>query len=149
MNKHRFFVLHIRQIIKAAIIVVIGFFVLLSLIYYFAGRNNERNTLSEVYYEYKRTFVPGTYRAKVYLNYKPTFIEVTVSYNEIVSVALDTLTENQEIFYPLILPTMTIIAEEVIKNQSLNLKLGYENNITGSLLLSAIHIALSEARVDF
>ena len=143
MGKPRIYVLHIRQILKASAVVVIGLLVLITIIYYFT--REDANLSAQGNLNTQQTFIPGTYRAKIYLSYKPVFVEVTVSEDEIMSVALNPLTENQEIFYPLLMPTMNIISQEILEKQNLNVTISYENKTTSHILVSAVYRALDEA----
>lgn len=144
MGKPKIFVLHARQIIKASIFAIIGFLVILALVYFLSP--NDGMTPTGMAYTEEINFIPGTYRAKIYLSYRPAFVEVTVDESEIIDVSLYPLTENQELFYPLLTPTMNAIAQEVLYNQALAFASTYENRATSDALLYAVYNALSQAR---
>ncbi|MCL1925015.1 MAG: hypothetical protein FWF50_05465 [Defluviitaleaceae bacterium] len=145
----KIFVLHIRQIIKLGIAVVIGLILIFTLLYMFLGRGGE--TMPAVYniegYEHKQagSFSPGSFTAYVPLNYQNAYVVVTVSENEITNIELAPLTENQVIFYPLLEITLENISEYILENQTLT----FENDIyaqtTSRVLINAIARAITEA----
>jgi len=145
----KIFVLHIRQIIKLGIAVVIGLILIFTLLYMFLGRTGD--TMPAVYnieaYEHKQSgsFSPGSFTAYVPLNYQNAYVIVTVSENEITNIELSPLTENQAIFYPLLESTLEDITEYILQNQSLT----FENEIyvqtTSRVLMNAIARAITEA----
>ena len=145
MGKPKIFVLHIRQIVKASIFAIIGFLVLLAIVYFFSPNDSPR---AEVTYTQETGFIPGTYRSKVYLSYQPAFVEVTVNESEIISVSLYPLTQNQKLFYPLLTPTMESLASEILYNQTLDFASTYENRATSVMLLSAVYDAINQARAN-
>ena len=144
MNRPRIFVFHIKQIIKASAFIIIGLLVLVSLVYFFFQRDD--GSVPVARYDNYQLFLPGTYRAKVTLSYRPVYVEVTVTEDEITRILLEPLSENQEVFYPLLSPTMDNIAQEIIYSQSLNVTSTYENATTSRVLVNAISRALYEAR---
>ena len=141
MNNPKIFVLHIRQVIKASAIVIIGIIALLGIMYYFT---RDENSVAMGQYN-QQVFVPGTYRSRIYLSYRPAYIAVTVTEEEIVSIVLEPLTQNQQLFYPLLAPTMANVSQEILYNQHLNVSTSDENLFTSKVLVSAVHRALDEA----
>ena len=147
MGKPKIFVLHVRQIIKASIFAIIGFLVLLALVYFFSPNNDTIATSDFSLPTIEETgFIPGTYRSKVYLSYRPAFVEVTVDETEIIDITLYPLTQNQELFYPLLTPTMQAISQEILYSQALDFASTYENRATSHMLLLAVYDAITQAR---
>ena len=143
MSKPKIFVLHIRQIVKATAILAVGIIMLVSLIYFFARSDQGSTAMAEYPYS---MFVPGTYRAKIYLSYRPVFLEVTVTEDEIIGISLEPLTQNQEMFYPLLRPTVENVTREILYSQNLDVASNYENAVTSQVVVSAVYRALGEAR---
>ena len=146
----KIFVLHIRQIIKLGIISVIGLILIFTLMYVFLGRSDEN--AQEVYNsaEHKAIgiFSPGTFRAYVPLNYKNARVYVTVSEDEIKSIELAPLTENQKVFYPLLEDVLSNVATYVLENQSLLVESEIYTKVTSEVLVNAIARAITEAMND-
>jgi len=141
MTGTRIFVFHVRQIIKASAFVVVGLIALASLLYFIVARDSVGST---AYAEEPGLFVPGTYHAEVLLGYKHANVAVTVTEDEITSIVLEELTQNQEILYPLLRPTMYGIAQEIIENQNLYISSNFENAVTSQVLMNAIARALEQ-----
>lgn len=139
MTGTKILVLHIRQIVKG-LLVGVGLVLLLFLILIFFFGNNESQT--------SRVFNPGTYTAYINLNYKPATLEVTVTEDEITSIILTPLSDNQEVFYPLLTPTALEIVEDILMTQNLEINATYENAATSKVVVNAISRALELAMVD-
>ena len=144
----KIFVFHVSQIIKITTFVVIGLIVLFSLIFYFTSRSADSTPTAMYTQENAGQFIPGTYRAKVYLSYLPVFVEVTVTEEEIVSIVFEELTDNQLVFYPLLEPTIERITYEIVSSQDLQVTSTYEDAVTSKLVFSAVYRALNEARIN-
>ena len=138
MTGTKILVLHIRQIIKAALFITGIVLLLFILMFFFLGRDSATQSV----------FNPGTYTAQITLNYKPAQIEVTVTEDEITNIVLNPLSENQEIFYPLLMSTTEAIAGEIIENQSLSIVSSYENITTSKVVINAISRALEMAMAE-
>ena len=144
----KIFVFHVSQIIKVATFVIIGLIVLFSLIFYFT--NSQSNQSAAVHtQENAGKYNPGTYRARVHLNYQPLYVEVTVTEDEILSIVFEELTENQMVFYPLLEPTIERLTYEILENQSLLAITSTDDDmVTSQVVFSAIHRAVEEARAE-
>lgn len=151
MSGTKILVLHIREIIRAVIFAVSGLILIFAIIYFFIAQ--DQTATPEVSLGYSppeektsvTTFVPGTYFAEIPLNIDSAGVEVTVTENEIISIALTELSDIHETFYPLLAPTMYSLAKEIIESQSLDITMSSENAVTSTLLVNAISRALHDA----
>ena len=146
----RIFVLHIRQIIKIGIGIVVGLILLFTMLYIFLGGGGETGTVSAENteaYEHKAAslFSPGVFRGYVHLNYEDAVVYVTVSESEIISIELEALTENQALLYPLLKTTLENMAHTIIQNQNLVVEKDHTNTATTLVLLEAIREAVTSA----
>lgn len=146
MNKPRIFVLHLRQIVKLGALAIVGFLLIVTMIFFFA-RGDSNQTASTYTYE-QIAFEPGTYRSRVYLSYKPAYLAVTVTEDEIVSISLEPLTANQELLYPLLTPTVEKLAWEIVETQKLDVSSTIDNSATSHVIVSAVERALEEATLQ-
>jgi len=146
----KIFVLHIRQIIKLGIITVVGLILIFTLMYVFLGGSDENAPAVYNSYEHKEigVFSPGTFRAYVPLNYEDARVYVTVSEDEIKSIELAPLTENQKMLYPLLEGVLDDIATYVLENQSLLVESEIYTQVTSEVLVNAIARAITEAMND-
>ena len=146
----RIFVLHIRQIIKIGIGIVVGLILLFTMLYMFLGREDASAAAllsDEDTYAHKSTslFSPGTFRGYINLNYEDAVLYVTVSESEITSIELVPLTENQALMYPLLEVTLKNMSEVIIENQNLVVEKEAANAATSLVLLEAIRSAVTKA----
>lgn len=139
MGGTKIIVLKLKEIIKTALIVIAGIILILLLIKFFLPKDKDNAGESARY-------TPGTYTAEIYLSKGSADVEVTVSEDKITKVALKNIDESQEVFYPLLKPTMEIIASEILETQSLTVDIPSENTVTGQVLVGAIEEALEKAK---
>lgn len=139
MGGTKIIVLKLKEIIKTALIVIAGIILILLLIKFFLPKDKDNAGESARY-------TPGTYTAEIYLSKGSADVEVTVSEDKITKVTLKNIDESQEVFYPLLKPTMEIIASEILETQSLTVDIPSENTVTGQVLVGAIEEALGKAR---
>jgi uncharacterized protein with FMN-binding domain len=82
------------------------------------------------------------------LNDEPLHVRVTVSENEILSVALSDMGEVQRVFYPLFEPEMSSLAEEILRHQSAYVAVDTDYPVTNRILHDAVHSALELAAAE-
>ena len=137
MGGTKIVVLQLREIIKTAVFVIAGLLLILLLAFLFFPR--QKPTPSTALY------VPGTYTAQLMLQNSPVTVEVTVTEREIVNVTLANMGETQEVFYPLMTPTMDALSKEIIANQNTNIPVSQEAAVTSQVILQAVNEALAQA----
>ncbi|MCL2852751.1 MAG: hypothetical protein FWE20_06935 [Defluviitaleaceae bacterium] len=91
-------------------------------------------------------FVPGTYYSEIVLSNSTILVSVEVSENAILNISISEPYEAQEVFYPLMQPTLEIISQQIVQTQSLNVQTSGETPYTQEVLISAIRSALDAAR---
>ena len=142
MGGTKIFVFSLKEIVKTAVFAVIGIALIIALAYLFIPRDRpvpeEPNVRADLY-------IPGTYTAQISLNNEPVDVVVTVSQNEILSIELRNMVEVQEVFYPLVRPTMSQLTEEIIRTQSLDVQIVEGSAVTSRILLNAVQEALNKA----
>jgi len=138
MVKSRFVVLQMKDIVRTGIFVAIGLVLLIALIWAIMPRG----AASEMG---ARNFVPGTYTSYIIIHNRPIGVNVTVDEDKIIDITLSDMAESQEVFYPLIRPTMALLSQEVIDRQTTNIEAPADAAITGRILLDAINNALMQA----
>jgi len=144
MRGTKIMALHLGEIIKTLVFVVVGIAIVLLLINLFAPRGNERNEIETT----MATYIPGAYHVSLQLSTGTIEIEVVVSEDRILSIGFLDLPEDQQVFYPLFKPTMEVLQESIIESQSLAVTVPEDRLITGQVLLSAIDKALTQAMAD-
>lgn len=129
-------VVKLKDILKKSILVLIGIIILATIAYFFIPKSNH----SQAKYN------AGTYSSKIILHNNPVLIEVTVSKDEILDIALLNMKETQEVFYPLFEASIDEIASQVIENQSTVVSSNVNNNFTTKIIVDAINNALEKAK---
>ena len=137
MVKSRFVVLQMKDIVRTGIFVVIGLVLLIVLIWAIMPRGAADAGA--------RNFVPGTYTSYIIIHNRPIGVSVTVDDSKIIDIVLSDMAESQEVFYPLIRPTMAVLSQEVIDRQTTNIEGPAEAAVTSRILLDAINNALMQA----
>lgn len=137
MGSTRIFVVHLKELIKTLIFIVLGIILISLLVYFFIPKDKKETAV----------FTPGSYSTSIILNDNPLEVVVTVGENEIQSVELLNMNEEQAVFYPLMQPTLNAIADEIVKNQTLDIAIPAETEYTSGLLLKAVDMALAKARL--
>lgn len=137
MGGTKIFVVQLKELIKMAIFAVIGIALIIMLIYFFIPK--EKPVESSALYN------AGTYSSEIVLQNGPVSVEVTVSENEITGIQLKNIAEIQEVFYPLLEPTVETLSKEIIAKQTLDIPVSTETQYTSQVILSAIDTALAKA----
>lgn len=92
------------------------------------------------------TYVPGVYTTSLILNDNVVEIEVTVDEKNINAIRLVNLDEAVTTMYPLIQPSFEDLADQIIKNQSLEgITYPDDSKYTSMILLDAITTSLEKA----
>ncbi|MCL2573378.1 MAG: FMN-binding protein [Defluviitaleaceae bacterium] len=141
MVKSRFVVLQMKDIVRTGIFVVIGLVLLIALIWAIMPRSSNTDMGA-------RNFIPGTYTSYIIIHNRPIGVLVTVDENKIIDITLSEMAESQEVFYPLIRPTMATLSQEVISKQSTNIEGPADAAVTSRILLDAINNALAQASAE-
>lgn len=139
MGGTKIIVLQLKEIIRTLVFALIGIILIVALIFLFLPKN--KPDVSSALY------LPGVYVSQIALNKEPVNVEVVVGEKEILSIGLKDMDETQEVFYPLIRPTMNQLAEEIITSQNLNIEISSENSVTGQVLLNAVRDCLAKAEI--
>jgi len=127
-----------KDIIRTGIFVVIGIALLIVLILAIMPRGARDDAAFG-------SFIPGTYTSYIIIHNQPIVVSVTVDEDAIIDITLSEMAETQEVFYPLIRPTMATLSRQVIETQSTNIEAPIEAAITSRILLDAINNALMQA----
>ncbi len=131
-------VVQLKELIRTAIFAIIGLALIILLIYFFIPKDKADSSA---------LYVPGTYSSKIILHNDPVMVEVTVSAKEIESIKLLSMTEAEQLFYPLFEPTLNELAQTIIDTQSINVAALPDTPVTSGILLEAVSMALAQAEV--
>lgn len=94
-------------------------------------------------------YVPGVYSGMLQLGSSNVELQVTVDKDHINAISFVNVDEAVATMYPLMEPTLSDLAEEIIAKQSLeDISYTEENRYTSLLLLQAIEASLDKARVS-
>ncbi|HOQ16061.1 MAG TPA: hypothetical protein PLL17_02485 [Defluviitaleaceae bacterium] len=133
MSSTKIIVLQLKEIIYTLLFAIIGFILLMVLIFYFIPGKKESAQLYE----------SGVYTAPVSLDYAQFNVSVVVEDNQITSVELTDFDDNMALIYPLVEPTMAHLNREIVKKQSLDVDSPEDASQTANILLDGIKKALS------
>ncbi len=145
MATTKIFVLHIRQIINFSVVMILILAIIFMSI--FLKHKKKLNPLDIKKETSSSLYIPGDYFSQIILYKKPIQIKVSVDENKILAVDLNKLNHAQQIFYPLLKPTMQNLASEIIKYQNLNIIPQENQTVTQKILLSGINNALAQAEL--
>ena len=141
MVKTRIIVLQMKDIIRTAIFAAIG----LAVIFFLIWMIMPSGSASEARIE--GPFIPGSYTSYIVIHNRPISVVVTVDEEVITSIELLNMAETQEVFYPLIRPTMESLSSQIIRSQSTDIDPPLEVSVTSRILLDAVNTALMQAKV--
>lgn len=137
MKSTKIIVVHIKQLIKTSLFILLGLALITIIIYIFIPKGEKLSL-----------YKPGTYKTQMMIDNDPIIISVIVSENKILAIEFDDLNEIKSVFYPLIKPTFEIIAKDIIKTQSIrNIKVQPQEAENSKLLIKTISIALNQAKI--
>lgn len=139
--KTKIVVLHMKELIYTAIFAGLG--ILLVILFFFMflpGKEKERTAETMKY-------AAGVYTSSILFQDSTLEVQVIVDENRIQSVSLVNLSETVETMYPLVKPALEEMAEQIIKNQSVE-RISYnpDNQYTSIMLLNAVERALEKAK---
>lgn len=139
--KTKIVVLHMKELIYTAIFAGLG--ILLVILFFFMflpGKEKERTAETMKY-------AAGVYTSSLLFQDSTIEVQVIVDENRIQSVSLVNLSETVETMYPLVKPALEEMAEQIIKNQSVE-RISYnpDNQYTSIMLLNAVEKALEKAK---
>lgn len=139
MRKTRIIVLQLKEIIYTALFVAFGIFLIILLVFMFTNKKEDSSPTTA-------TYTPGIYTSSVVLNNQPVNVEVTVDRNHINSIRITNLDNAVETMYPLLVPTLSNLENQLINDTPINnLSIQTDSMHTSSLLLNAIESALDKA----
>jgi len=93
-------------------------------------------------------FVPGSYTSYIIIHNRPISVVVTVDEESILSIELLNMAETQEVFFPLIRPTMESLSHQIIRYQSTDITPPLEVSVTSRILLDAVNTAILQAKIQ-
>ena len=130
-----------KELIYTAIFAGLG--ILLVILFFFMflpGKEKERTAETMKY-------AAGVYTSSILFQDSTLEVQVIVDENRIQSVSLVNLSETVETMYPLVKSALEEMAEQIIKNQSVE-RISYnpDNQYTSIMLLNAVEKALEKAK---
>lgn len=146
-SKTKIVVLHVKELIYTGIFAALGILFIILLIIMFLPKEEKKETMSAVTQQTTTdTYVPGVYTTSLILNDNVVEIEVTVDEKNINAIRLVNLDEAVTTMYPLIQPSFEDLADQIIKNQSLEgITYPDDSKYTSMILLDAITKSLEKA----
>lgn len=136
MKGARFVVLSLRDILKTLTLILIVIAVIVALIFLFLPSKEVEESVK---------YNSGTYTSFVDLKGEPLEIFVTIDESGILEINTSTLSDQQLTYYPLITDSFENLKTQVLKHQSVDIKLSSDNYYTEQILLNAINDALAKA----
>lgn len=148
-SKTKIVVLHVKELIYTGIFAALGILFIILLIIMFLPKDEKaqkQETMSTITQNTQDTYVPGVYTTSLILNDNVVEIEVTVDEKNINAIRLVNLDEAVTTMYPLIQPSFEDLADQIIKNQSLEgVTYPDDSKYTSMILLDAISSSLNKA----
>ena len=139
-SKTRIFILHMREIIYAAIFSLLAIIIIILMIYFFNSKDS-RETLNPV-----STFSPGTYSSTLRLGDYTAEISVEVNASGVCSASFSDLNEHVKTMYPLLERCMSDISAQLANGTPLKqIQYSSTSQYTATVLIEAINTALQKA----
>lgn len=139
-NSPKFMVFHLKELIYTLVFIILGILLIIMLVFMFQNKE-------------KQVEETATYNAGVYtstLNLSDTCIELKMSVDEnhINSITAENVSDAVTTMYPLVMPAIEDIANQVVSTQSTeNIEYEYGSMYTYTLLLNSIDELIDEAKV--
>ena len=135
MSGTKFVVVKLKELIKTVVFAVLGVIILVGLIWFFLSLGDNDSG----------TYRDGVYHTQVALGAESAMVSVTIEDGMIEDVALSEMSETAMVFYPLMQSAADEVCEEVVKNQSLAIKVSEQNVYSAQVILEAVAQGLEEA----
>ena len=133
---NKFVVIKLRDVIKKAMLTIIGFAIIGLIIYFcFSLEGND-----------EACYNAGTYSSEIILHNNPVSVQVSFSEDAITNIELLNMGETQEVFYPLFQESLSEISAEIIEKQSTNIFLSNDKTTTGGILIKAVENTIEQAK---
>ena len=144
-GKTKIVVLKMKELICAGIFLALG--ILAIILFIIMSKDKPDNTPSPPV-DTTAIYMPGTYTTAMTLNGSNVELSVTVDETAILSIDLQNLDETISVMYPLMEPALEELANQILKNQSLdNIQYSSDNLYTSTVLLNAITASLNQAAI--
>lgn len=142
-SKTKIIVLHLKELIYTGIFALLGILFIVLLIIMFVPKDKEKNNAVEAP---APSYVPGIYTTSLVLSDNTVDVAVTVDENNINDIRIVNLDEAVATMFPLLEPSFDDLANQIMKNQSLdNITYSDDNKYTSMVLLNAIRTTLDKA----
>lgn len=145
-SKTKIIVLHMKEVIYTAIFLVLAVLLIAVLFVMFGPKSSSETSATVLEETTEDKYIAGVYTTSIELNDNTFDVQVTVDTNHINSIELVNLSETTTAMYPLMEPTLEILASQIYEAQSTDDIVSQEDNkYTSMLLLEAIKTALAKA----
>ena len=134
----RFMVLKLKDIVKTAVVAVLGVVLVILAINTVLGKGGEEKCM----------YKPGTYSSEINLSTGSLTVEVEVGKNKIKSVSVTDTTETIPVFYPLFETTAQTMEKEIISAQSTDFALMGNAPETEKMILQAVEKNIEKAKAE-
>ncbi len=134
MRNTKFVVLSLKDIMKNVMFLAMAIALIIAMLIMFTP---EKRINEETSYN------AGTYQTEITLSEDSSlYLSVVLTEDKIQDIYISDLTEEQNVFYPLIVPTFETVKNHVLKTQTTYLAVNPDILETSSLLLTAIEDAI-------
>lgn len=134
----RFMVLKLKDIVKTAVVAVLGVVLVILAINTVLGKGGEEKCM----------YKPGTYSSEINLSTGSLTVEVEVGKNKIKSVSVTDTTETIPVFYPLFEITAESMEEEILSAQNTDFALMGNAPETEKMILQAVEKNIEKAKAE-
>ena len=144
-SKTKIIVLHLKELIYTGIFALLGILFIILLIIMFVPKDKSEKNGGTVETP-APSYVPGIYTTSLVLNDNTVDVAVTVDDTNINDIRIVNLDEAVATMFPLLEPSFDDLANQILKNQSLdNITYSDDNKYTSMVLLNAIKTTLDKA----
>ncbi len=140
MSSAKIVVLSLKEIIRVALIVLFGIFVIVCLSFIFFPDDTAQTNASGISYK------NGEYTAQIDIDKGQSFVQVTIDNHVIADVQIVDQDETASTFYPLFAPICQAINEKLVTDNTINIETDYYNQFTTKAITDAIGEALQTAQ---
>ncbi len=139
MSSAKIVVLSLKEIIRVALILLFGLFVIIFLSFMLFPNDSAQTSTTAT------TYKDGSYVAQIDIDKGQAFVQVTIDDQSITDVQIVDQDETATTFYPLFAPICEAINDKLATENTMSIETDYYNQFTTKAITNAIDDALQTA----
>ena len=143
LSNPKIVVVQLKEIIYTIIFAALGILLIILLVTMFLRKDSDADVDAA-----EQLYTPGVYSSALILNDNALNLEVVVDKNHINSIEIVNIDEATSTMYPLVVPSLDLISEQLYDGVALDkVKLSEDGQYTQTIMLDTIKVALEKAKL--